>query len=108
MPPPTPSPPPPPNPPPVRFALRPGSDAVFGHTRVAPTTSRVVRRRRRHRCLLPPVATPCLCLSLLLQVCNEIWVVDKGTVSKWHSDIVSYKEHLRKSHAALNKRSDLG
>ena len=56
----------------------------------------------------PPVATPCLCLSLLLQVCNEIWVVDKGTVSKWHSDIVSYKEHLRKSHAALNKRSDLG
>jgi ATP-binding cassette subfamily F protein 2 len=41
-------------------------------------------------------------------VCNEIWVVDKGTVSKWHSDIVSYKEHLRKSHAALNKRSDLG
>mgnify|MGYP001810420418 CR=1 FL=1 len=44
---------------------------------------------------------------LISQVANEIWVVDKGTVSKWNGDIVSYKEHLRKSHAALNKRDDL-
>ena len=41
------------------------------------------------------------------QVANEIWVVDKGTVSKWDGDIVSYKEHLRKQHAALSKRDDL-
>lgn len=44
---------------------------------------------------------------LISQVANEIWVVDKGTVSRWGGDIVSYKEHLRKSHAALNKRDDL-
>jgi ATP-binding cassette subfamily F protein 2 len=44
---------------------------------------------------------------LISQVANEIWVVDKGTVSKWDGDIVSYKSHLRKSLAALNKRDDL-
>jgi len=44
---------------------------------------------------------------LISQVANEIWVVDKGTVSKWNGDIVSYKAHLRASHAALTKRDDL-
>ncbi|KAI3432307.1 hypothetical protein D9Q98_003867 [Chlorella vulgaris] len=44
---------------------------------------------------------------LISQVANEIWVVDKGTVSTWNGDIVSYKRHLRNSLAALNKREDL-
>ena len=34
---------------------------------------------------------------LISQVANEIWVVDKGTVSKWAGDIVSYKSFLRTS-----------
>ena len=44
---------------------------------------------------------------LISQVANEIWVVDKGTVAKWNGDIISYKNHLRKSHAALKSREDL-
>ena len=42
-----------------------------------------------------------------VQVANEIWVVDKGTVQKWDGDIVSYKQHLRQQHAALAKRDDM-
>lgn len=34
---------------------------------------------------------------LISQVANEIWVVDKGTVSKWNGDILSYKQMLRAS-----------
>ncbi len=44
---------------------------------------------------------------LISQVAKEIWIVADGTVSKWHSDIIGYKEHLRKTHHALQKRSDL-
>jgi ATP-binding cassette subfamily F protein 2 len=44
---------------------------------------------------------------LISQVAHEIWVVDKNTVSKWPGDIVSYKEHLKATHAALSKREDL-
>lgn len=42
-----------------------------------------------------------------VQVANEIWVLDKGTVQKWDGDIVSYKQHLRQQHAALAKRDDM-
>ena len=32
---------------------------------------------------------------LISQVAKEIWVCEKGTVTKWKGDILSYKEHLR-------------
>eukprot|EP01024_Parvocaulis_polyphysoides_P035583 TRINITY_DN31553_c0_g2_i2.p1 TRINITY_DN31553_c0_g2~~TRINITY_DN31553_c0_g2_i2.p1 ORF type:complete len:619 (+),score=100.88 TRINITY_DN31553_c0_g2_i2:59-1915(+) len=44
---------------------------------------------------------------LIGQVAKEIWEVNRGTVTVWKDDIVSYKNHLRKQHAALQKRSDL-
>ena len=50
---------------------------------------------------------PCLPHCPAVQVANEIWVVDKGTVQKWDGDIVSYKQHLRQQHAALAKRDDM-
>lgn len=34
---------------------------------------------------------------LINQVAEEIWVVDKGTVTPWHGDIQEYKDHLRKT-----------
>ncbi|GAX80370.1 hypothetical protein CEUSTIGMA_g7809.t1 [Chlamydomonas eustigma] len=45
---------------------------------------------------------------LISQVCNEIWEVKRGAVTKWKGDIVSYKEHLRQTHDALMNRKDLG
>lgn len=44
---------------------------------------------------------------LISQVAKEIWTVEGGTVQKWPGDIVSYKEHLKSSMAALSKRQDL-
>ena len=44
---------------------------------------------------------------LISQVAKEIWLVEGGAVKRWDSDIVAYKDHLRKSHAALSKRQDL-
>lgn len=32
---------------------------------------------------------------LISQVAEEIWVCEKGTVTKWKGDILSYKEHLK-------------
>nr|CAI5860202.1 unnamed protein product [Callosobruchus analis] len=32
---------------------------------------------------------------LISQVAEEIWVCEKGTVTKWQGDILSYKEHLK-------------
>ncbi|KCV73024.1 ATP-binding cassette sub-family F member 2 [Fonticula alba] len=34
---------------------------------------------------------------LISQVAEEIWVCDKGTITKWDGDILSYKETLRQS-----------
>jgi ABC-type dipeptide/oligopeptide/nickel transport system ATPase subunit len=34
---------------------------------------------------------------LLQQVADEIWVCDKGKISKWPGDIISYKNHLKKN-----------
>jgi ATP-binding cassette subfamily F protein 2 len=34
---------------------------------------------------------------LLQQVAEEIWVCDKGKISKWPGDIISYKNHLKKN-----------
>ena len=45
---------------------------------------------------------------LIGQVCNEIWEVKGGAVTRWKGDIVGYKEHLRKTHDALLNRKDLG
>ncbi|KZS20844.1 ATP-binding cassette sub-family F member 2 [Daphnia magna] len=33
---------------------------------------------------------------LINQVAKEIWICEHGTVTKWKSDILSYKEHLRR------------
>jgi ATP-binding cassette subfamily F protein 2 len=33
---------------------------------------------------------------LINQVAKEIWVCENKTVTKWHGDILSYKEHLRR------------
>ena len=44
---------------------------------------------------------------LISQVCNEIWTVADGAVTKWDGDILSYKDYLRKRSAALQKRTDL-
>ena len=38
---------------------------------------------------------------LIGQVAQEIWVVADGTVAKWPGSILSYKAHLKKTHAAL-------
>jgi ATP-binding cassette subfamily F protein 2 len=42
---------------------------------------------------------------LISQVANEVWVVDDQTVTVWNGDIVSYKEHLRRSGEAALKKS---
>lgn len=34
---------------------------------------------------------------LINQVAEEIWVCEHKTVTKWHGDIVEYKEHLKKN-----------
>lgn len=39
---------------------------------------------------------------LIDQVAKEIWVVAKGGVQRWEGDIVSFKHHLKATHAALN------
>eukprot|EP01024_Parvocaulis_polyphysoides_P001034 TRINITY_DN10283_c0_g1_i3.p3 TRINITY_DN10283_c0_g1~~TRINITY_DN10283_c0_g1_i3.p3 ORF type:complete len:167 (-),score=12.67 TRINITY_DN10283_c0_g1_i3:385-885(-) len=44
---------------------------------------------------------------LISQVANEIWEVKGGKVSVWKDDIISYKNHLRATHAALSQRDDL-
>ena len=41
------------------------------------------------------------------QVANEIWEVKGGAVTKWKGDIVGYKQHLKATHEALQKRTDL-
>jgi ATP-binding cassette subfamily F protein 2 len=33
--------------------------------------------------------------SYILQVAEEIWVCENGTVTKWQGDIQTYKEHLK-------------
>lgn len=33
---------------------------------------------------------------LINQVAKEIWICEHGAVTKWNSDILSYKEHLRR------------
>jgi ATP-binding cassette subfamily F protein 2 len=40
-------------------------------------------------------------------VANEIWEVKGGAVTKWKGDIVGYKQHLKATHEALQKRADL-
>eukprot|EP00877_Chromochloris_zofingiensis_P003806 jgi/Chrzof1/13426/Cz07g32170.t1 len=44
---------------------------------------------------------------LISQVCHEIWEVKDQAVTRWQGDIVSYKNHLRSVHDALEKRQDL-
>lgn len=39
---------------------------------------------------------------LIDQVAKEIWVVANGAVQRWEGDIVSFKHHLKATHAALN------
>lgn len=39
---------------------------------------------------------------LIDQVAKEIWIVAKGGVQRWEGDIVSFKHHLKATHAALN------
>ena len=34
---------------------------------------------------------------LINQVAEEIWECNRGTITKWHGDIISYKENLIKS-----------
>lgn len=34
---------------------------------------------------------------LINQVAEEIWVCEKGTVTKWNGGILDYKEHLKKN-----------
>ena len=52
---------------------------------------------------------PCLhSRALPCTVCNEIWEVKGGAVTRWRGDIVGYKEHLRQTHDALMNRKDLG
>lgn len=36
-----------------------------------------------------------------MQVANEIWEVNNGAVTKWPGSITEYKQHLKKTHAAL-------
>ena len=40
---------------------------------------------------------------LISQVAQEIWEVNKG-VHKFPGDILAFKEHLRKTHAALAEK----
>lgn len=44
---------------------------------------------------------------LIGQVCNEIWEVKDGKVTRWNGDIVSYKLHLKQTCEALAQRKDL-
>jgi ATP-binding cassette, subfamily F, member 2 len=44
---------------------------------------------------------------LISQVAEEIWVVADGAVKKWGGDILSFKAHLKKTHTALQKRTDM-
>ncbi len=34
---------------------------------------------------------------LINQVAKEIWICDKKKVERWQGDIISYKEHLRRT-----------
>jgi len=43
---------------------------------------------------------------LISQVANEIWVCEKGTVTKWESGILDYKEHLRKKVMAQKRKEE--
>lgn len=43
---------------------------------------------------------------LISQVAEEIWVVNHG-VERWDGDIISFKEHLKSTHAALADRDDM-
>lgn len=46
----------------------------------------------------------CMCL----QVCDVIWVCDKGQVTPWEGDIFSYKEHLKKQIDRVRGRKEGG
>ncbi|XP_071452050.1 ATP-binding cassette sub-family F member 2 [Hetaerina americana] len=43
---------------------------------------------------------------LISQVAEEIWVCEKGTVTKWEGDILSYKDHLKARIASENSAQD--
>ena len=45
---------------------------------------------------------------LISQVAKEIWEVADGEVRRWDGSISDYKAHLKRRHAALAKRTDLG
>lgn len=34
---------------------------------------------------------------LINQVAEEIWICEKGTVTKWKGGILDYKDHLKKA-----------
>ncbi len=37
-----------------------------------------------------------MCLCVIPQVTEEIWICENQTVTRWDSDIFAYKEHLAK------------
>ena len=43
---------------------------------------------------------------LILQVAEEIWVCEKGTVTKWEGGILNYKEHLKTKVLKENARAE--
>ena len=43
---------------------------------------------------------------LINQVAKEIWICEKGTVTKWKGDILEYKEYLKKKVLADNERPE--
>jgi len=45
-------------------------------------------------------------LRLLFQVAEEIWVCEKGTVTKWPGGILNYKEHLKSKILKENAKNE--
>lgn len=43
---------------------------------------------------------------LINQVAKEIWICEKGTVTKWKGDIIAYKEHLKRQIMGDNVRPE--
>lgn len=42
----------------------------------------------------------------MLQVAEEIWVCEKGAVTKWEGGILNYKEHLKTKVLKANAQAE--
>ena len=61
---------------------------------------------RRTFCVV--LNAPCPCAPALVNPPSHPLVAADGQVKIWPGDIVSYKQHLKARHEALDRRADLG